>query len=107
MIKSTLFAAAAASASALFFAPSASAFDVKFKFDADSLNTKKGAVRIAERLEKEITNACTTNGRRSLSTIASERTCTVELMEQMVSKINDQRLNNVLNGAVIVAQNEV
>ncbi len=104
MTKSIVIAIASAAA-LVANAPAASAADFKFSYESTSVTTEKGAERVANRLMRSVKNVCTSNGRRSLTTIIAERRCETEMMSEIVNTIEDIRLTNILVGNVRIAQN--
>ncbi len=70
---------------------------VAFRYQAQELDTAKGAVKLYDRLAKHAERACTSPGVRSLETRRFEAACTEQLTDELVSRIDHPRISSLHN----------
>lgn len=69
--------------------------------ESDLLNTKNGAKRVYDKLERRADRACKTRGPQSLRDRVLGETCATDLLNDFVVNLNDERVTAVHQKTVV------
>lgn len=86
----------------------AQAEDFEFRYNASELETSYGVEKLYKRIENKVERHCTISGRRPLHAIAQEEACIEDMMQDIMARIDDPRLDryaNLENGQTQVSRN--